>query len=183
MMKPASLRQGPATTNTECNQGERISLLSKDFPHGREEHLACLACFQPSPKLSHCRAAHWAHPDPALCAHPGPSPTWIWVLRFFSKRTHAQWATLDRKTQLIVAKITRFPVELLLNRFGNSVMLLAYSPSYGTLLAEPRQLSMPSQWVWLQHGLRYSYSQTAEIWCSRLLVPPPSCQFSVSSLH
>lgn len=38
----------------------------------------------------------------------------------------------------MVAKITRFPVELFLDRrFGNSVMLLAYSPSYGTLLVEP----------------------------------------------
>lgn len=87
MMKPASpLKQGLATTNTECIKGERTALLSKHFPPRRESHLACLACSQPSPKLSFCRA----HTDPALCAHPGPSPTWTWVLRFFCKRTCAQ---------------------------------------------------------------------------------------------
>lgn len=67
MMKPASpLRQGLATTNAECNQGERTAFLSKRFPCCREGHLACLACSQTSPKLSHCRAARWAHTDPAL---------------------------------------------------------------------------------------------------------------------
>lgn len=35
-------------------------------------------------------------------------------------------------------EITKFLVELFLDRrFGNSVMLLPYSPSYGTLLVEP----------------------------------------------
>lgn len=65
------------------NVTKETSFLSKHFPLCREGHLACLTCFQLSPKLSHCRA----HTDPAHCAHPGPSPTWICVLRFLVKGT------------------------------------------------------------------------------------------------
>lgn len=40
MMKPASLRQGLVTTNTECNQGERTSFLSTFHVAGKSIWLA-----------------------------------------------------------------------------------------------------------------------------------------------
>lgn len=91
---------------------------------------------------------------------------------------------LDRKTQLMVAKITGLPVELFLaRRFGNPVMLLAYSSSCGTLLVE--RGSFPCQ------ASEFGYSMSWDTLTVKLLesdapgcwFPPPSCQFSVSSLH
>lgn len=95
LMKPASpLGQGLAATNAEYNLGEKTSFLPKDSPRCREGHFACLAWFQHSLEPSHrqgCMLGTYRPPD--LCAHPGPSPTWIWVLRFFNKRTCVQRAT------------------------------------------------------------------------------------------
>lgn len=68
-------------------------------------------------------------------------------------------------------------------RFGNPVMLLAYSPSYGSLLVEPG--SFPCQ------ASEFGYRMAWDTLTAKLLksdapghwFPSLSCQLSVSSSH
>lgn len=74
----SSLGHGLAATNTEYDLGDKTPCPK---PLAAAETGTGLAQLPAEPSAPQAGAVRGSHTPPGLCAHLGPDPTWIWVLR------------------------------------------------------------------------------------------------------